>query len=405
VYYDDIVVGSGLTALGVVLGLGLRKRILVLAGDRGGGFQYYDPRRSVPCAFLGAGGLGNSWHGVIPLSRKNDFAGTTDADFLELFTRFYPHAGVDRQLCQPRLFVPWRPIRPLREFARLQHAHGELLSLQHESADRFDAGEARVSVHTRSGAAHQCRRLWIAAGTLHTPGLLERSLPDRVARAHISDHVLCYVGLINGRDPPLPRRSRDGVVFAAHYEPEARSLYTLRPARFEFRTLDAGIEQRAVFGMPTGSALLKIMRRFSPALLAEAFHNRAGILPRADIYSVYAQTDVMDAYVRRPGEFPLEPQVDVIARATAAAREQLSFPGLQRSRRVELYIPGIHLHHSVEVDSLARHDINQVRSPVQIVDASVVSSLGPDHPSFKLMLAAFVRAARMCAGGADARSA
>jgi hypothetical protein len=152
-----------------------------------------------------------------------------------------------------------RVIRPARELARLKRTYGNSLSVQHDGADRFDVGDGRVTVYTRSGAVHRCRRLWIAAGTLHTPKLLERSLSDRIARAYVSDHARCYVGLINGRDPPLPIRSPDGVLFRAHYEPDARILYTLRPARFEFRTLDAGIEQRAVFGMPTGSALLKIM--------------------------------------------------------------------------------------------------------------------------------------------------
>jgi hypothetical protein len=395
VLYDDIVIGSGLTALGVVLGLGRDNRTLVLAGNRRRTLLYYDQRRSVPCAVLGVGGLGNYWHGVIPLRQTSNLGEANDADFATLFARFYPHNEVVRNLRQPLLFVPWRPIRPPREFARLQRERGAALSVQHDTAERFDAGDGNVTVHTSSGALHRCRRLWIAAGTLQTPELLERSLPDRIARGYVSDHALCYVGLIDGYDPPLPRRLRDGVLFPAHYEADARALYTLRPARFGFRTLDAGIEQRAVFGMPTGSALLKIMRRFSPALMAEALHNRAGIFPRADRYSVYAQTDVVDAYARRAGEFPLEVRMQAVQDATAAAREQLSFRGLQRSRRLDLYIPGIHLHHSVDLASLGRHDINQARSPVQIVDASVIESLGPDHPSFTLMLAAYARAARM----------
>ena len=43
-----------------------------------------------------------------------------------------------------------------------------------------------------------------------------------------------------------------------------------------------------------------------------------------------------------------------------------------------------------KVDSAA--DINLPTSRVQIVDASVLSGIGPDHHSFRMMAAAFQRA-------------
>jgi hypothetical protein len=395
--YDHIIIGSGLSALGVALGLGPQHRVLVLADAPRGTLLYYDQRRTVPCAFLGAGGLGNFWHGVIPLSRRNDFDAATDVEFTRLFEYFYPRAAITAALHSPLLFVPWRAIRPQREFARLAHTRGDSLSLRLESADRFETGDAGVSVHTRAGSAYRGRRLWIAAGTLHTPELLTRSGLGQLAREHVSDHAFCYVGQIGAQTPPLVRRVGGGLLFPAHYAESAQALYTVRPARFGYRVLDAGIEQRAVFGMPAGSAMLKIMRRLSPALLTEALYNRVGLFARAPIYSVYAQTDVADAYSRRPGELPLQARMDRIMHATSQAREQLSMPGLQRSRRAELYIPGIHLHHSLELSLLAGCGINQPESAVQIVDASVIQSLGADHPSFKLMLQARLRAARAAA--------
>lgn len=58
--FDDIVIGSGLTALGTVLGLPAGRRILVLAGEASGRFSHYDARGAVPCAFDGMGGLGEA---------------------------------------------------------------------------------------------------------------------------------------------------------------------------------------------------------------------------------------------------------------------------------------------------------------------------------------------------------
>lgn len=390
--FDDIVVGSGLSALGTVMGLDRERRVLVLAGAAAGEFAYYDARRVVPCAYQGLGGLGNSWHGVIPLSMRANFGGATQAGFAKYFAAFYPHTSLDATLPQSRLFVPWRPIRPARELARLESQSEGCLSLQTQAATKFHWQDDGITVGTVDGSQYRGRRLWIAAGVLHTPGFLERSLGHSCARGLVSDHVLSYAGQLHGQPSPSVTRTRDGLLFPAHYPANGQSLYMLRPARFAFRKLDFGIEQRAVFGMPTGNAVARIMRRMSPGLLAEALYNRAGLFPSAGIHSLYAQTPVPDAYALASGALPLEARTDAIASATARAREQAPFAGLRQSRRNEFYIPGIHLHHSVHLPAIQALGINQPHSPIQVVDASVIADIGPDHHSFKLMLLARDRA-------------
>jgi hypothetical protein len=325
---------------------------------------------------------------------NNNFGVATDAEFADLFARFYPHAKLVEHFRRPQLFVPWRPIRPARELIRLEKAATSTLTIRRQTAQWFRGGDAGVSVATRDGSEYRGRRLWIAAGSVHTPGLLEQSLGGKFSRGYISDHALCYVGQLTGHRAPAITRTREGVFFEAHYEPLQSALYTLRPARFAFRDLDYGIEQRVVFGMPTGSAVAKIVRRLSPGLLAEALYNRAGVFPKADVYSVYAQTAVRDAYVLRSGSMPLEARAELIRSATTASRERAPFAGIRLSQRHDLYIPGIHLHNSVEPDGLAAHGIDQPGSPIQIVDASTLRNIGPDHHSFKLMLLAYARARR-----------
>jgi hypothetical protein len=396
--YDDIVIGSGLCALGVVLGLARGNRTLVLAGPAQGTFAHYDASRSVPCAYLGTGGLGNFWHGVIPLSRAESFSHrfSSMAEFRDLFAHFYPGAPPIAVAARPHLFVPWRPIRPKRELLRLTRRRGGALVLRAQHASRFDYNGAGLAVYTLEGPSYSARRLWIAAGCLHTPALLERSLGQGFARDYVSDHALYYLGLLRDHPAPAVARSRDGVFFPAYHDTAATTLYTLRPARFAFRELDAGIEQRAVFGLPTGSAVAKIMRRMSPALLAEALFNRTGLFARAASYSVYAQTRVADAYALGTGALPLQVRLERITAAAVEARARAPFAGLQHSKRSDLYIPGIHLHHSVEPSALSSHGINQPGSPVQIVDSSVVADVGPEHPSFRLMLLAYIRARKVC---------
>jgi hypothetical protein len=396
--FDDIVIGSGLAALGAAIGLAKSPRVLVLAGPREGRFSHYDGRATVPSAYLGEGGLGNDWHGVIPTGWRHDFGAGDDAGFAALFRHFYPRSDPTPRLGQPWLFVPWRPIRPRAEFARLQRMRGEWLVLVPELALDFRADARGVTVRTASGT-HRGRRLWVAAGALHTPPLLERSLGPGIARGRVSDHVACYMGQADGLAAPRIERTREGAFFQAWHGTDADALYTLRPARFAFRTLDYGIEQRAVFGLPTGSAIAKITRRMSPGLFAEAFYNRFGLFPAAPRHSVYAQVLVRDAYRTGGDGTVLTADTAAIRAASDAARAQAPFPGMRPSQRPELSIPGIHLHHSVDTEALARAGVGEAGFPVQVVDASVLREIGPEHHSFKMMLAAHDGAARIVGAG------
>ncbi len=417
--FEDVVIGSGLAALGAVIGLEHSASVLVLTGPSAGRFSYYDARRTVPCAYLGAGGLGNDWHGVIPTGWRCNFGATSDEDFAATFACFYPHTPIRERLGTPGIFVPWRPIRPRRELRRLSAARGGRLTLRPELAERFSIGERGVEVHA-GGRVIRARRLWVAAGVLHTPALLERSLGAKLRRPVVSDHVFCYVGQADGLPVPRATRGWDGMFLPARYSenaaegaaadlganarghtgatevssnPGANALYSLRPARFAFRELDFGIEQRAVFGLPTGSAIAKIARRLSPGLLAEALFNRFGLWPDAARQSVYAQVLVSDAYVWREGEAtPLQPRSNRIAAATDAARRDVPCDRVQLSRRPEMHIPGIHLHHSVDMAALKATGVNSADAPVQVVDASVLSAIGPDHHSFKMLVSAMTRA-------------
>jgi hypothetical protein len=392
--FDDVVIGSGLAALGAALGLGADRRVLVLGGSAQGAYAYYDARRTVPCSFLGFGGLGNDWHGVIPTGMNPHLGITSREDFAALFRYFYPNTEVRERLGTAGLFVPWRPIRPAREWRRLQEARKDRLVVL-----RLRAGG--VEAVTDDASAFRCRRAWVAAGALHTPGLLARSFGAGLHRKLVSDHVLCYIGQVDGEAPPRITRSRDGMFIPATFSGSSEGLYTLRPARFGFRRLDHGIEQRAVFGLPTGSAIKKIVRRLSPGLLAEAFYNRFGVFAAADVYSVYGQTRASDAFglgddgalVERPAAIRI---------ATDRVRQEQPFDRLQASRRPELHIPGIHLHHSVDLEELAREGLDSPESPVQVVDASVLTDIGPEHHSFKMLYLAHRRARNsLTRAGAD----
>jgi hypothetical protein len=287
------------------------------------------------------------------------------------------------------VFVPWKAVRPARELARLAGANPGRLVLLPEPAQSLALGDGAASVTGASGA-RSASRAWLAAGALRTPGLVEAVCPG-AARAVVSDHAFCYLGQVAGHAMPVPRRVPHGLLLAADYDAGATALYSRRPARFGFRRLDFGIEQRAVFGMPTGNAVAKLARRFSPGLLSEAFFNRLGWPAGGKLQSAYAQVRVADAYALGRDGRALTPRGEAIRASTDRARQAQPFPDLRPSRRPELFLPGIHLHHTLDLDALGRGGVNVPGSPLQVVDASVLEDIGPDHHSFRMMALAYRR--------------
>jgi hypothetical protein len=399
--FDEIVVGSGLAALGVVLGLPANRRVLVIGGPTGGRFVYYDQTRNKACAYLGHGGLGSYWHGVISTGGQQNVAGVTHEHFDRVLRHFYPNTDISERLGKPWLFVPWRPVRPKAEWHRLQAKRSGRLVIVREIVSRFASGNNEVAVHT-AGSIYRGERVWVCAGALHSPALLDRSLDAQVSRPFVSDHVFCYLGQIDrsrtGVAPPRVQRTRDGVWFEGRHDQKDRALYMLRPARFTFSRLDHGMEQRSAFGRPTGNGLRNIVRGASWGLFAEALYNRSGLFPNARVQSVYAQINVPDAHRLHSSEGQLSTRRDAIQSVVDDVRDSPPFRGMLTSKRPDLFIPSTHLHHSVDVDALMRADVNGPASRVQVVDASVMRDIGPDHHSFKVMVSGFQRAQALTGG-------
>ena len=394
--FDEIVVGSGLSALGAVLGLPTNRRVLVIGGPTSGQFVYYTGDWTYPCACLGHGGLGTYWRGVISTAGQQNFAGASAGYFETLVRRFYPNTHISERWGKPWLFVPWRPVRPKDEWRRLKAERSNRLVFLHESVSRFTPGNRDVSVST-GNSTYRAKRVWLCAGALHSPALLDRSLERRVSRQFVSDHVSCYLGQIDrlrtGVAPPRVQRTKDGVWLEGRYDEQGRALYTLRPARFAFSRLDCSIEQRSAFRRRTGNGLHNILRSASLGLMAEVLYNNSGLFPNARMQSVYAQITVPDAHRFRSCDTQLSVRRDVVQSFVDDVRAScLWTQQMQTSRRPDIFLPSIHLHHSVDVDALTRAGVNGPTSRVQVVDASVLPDIGADHHSFKLMVAAFQRA-------------
>ena len=166
---------------------------------------------------------------------------------------------------------------------------------------------------------------------------------------------------------------------------------TSKPARFDYKELDKSIEQRAAFGLPTKGMFAKLVSATSIGLLAEAAYNKLGLFPYSNLRNLWGQLHIPDAYEFTPdnSESLLTPRIKYIEQQINTAHESLNIRDHLPTKTKSIYIPGIHLHNTINSEEL-----NKLRFPngLNFVDSSILSNIGSAHPSFRIMLAAYVSA-------------
>ena len=326
---------------------------------------------------------------------RNNFSNVSITDFIEFFSQFYPHTDIAQRIGKPWLFVPHRAIRPDKYWRRLLQER-DRLQIRTIPATLLEDQIDRIQV-IAGGESYTCKFAWLVAGALHTPSLLATSFGAPLARQTADDHAIIYLGLIDqGRTCQYaiqqPHRDQGGMWLPLRYSGTPEALLTTRPARFDFKTLDSGIKRRTLFGLPTGNAVARLLTAPSPGLVAEAFFNKFGLFPLSRFQSAYAQFPVTDAYGFSSATAELTPRNDAIVAAARALRSSLAIDGLIPSRQMELFIPGIHLHNTVNQQASKAVNVDVPGSRILIADASTLTNIGPDHHSFKMMLSGFLRA-------------
>jgi len=390
---DDIIIGAGLTGLAVVVGLDPARKVVVFTGQDGQGLRSY-PGTQTPYAHFGPGGLGAYWHGVIPLCDRTSLVEDRDA-FARLFSHFYPSSRIRPEGRANRLFVPWFPIRPTKELAALKEKRPNLTTVD-ASATRIRS-EAGGFVVEAGGSETRASRLWLAAGAVSTPKLLETLTGKTSTDSRmISDHIIGYAGQIPASAAVKDimrsiRRDLAGLDIPAFYNERGDILYTIRPAMFDFATLDKGFEKRAVFGLPLSRGLAGLQGRVSPGLIAEALFNKAAIGRKAKAYSVYYQAAVPGLYaLDRQSALTGPVDQDAIRVLGVRAQQEAPFANLMPSHHPERYLPGIHMHGSLDTTELK--DLMTLENDahvLHVVDSSAMSVIGPEHHSFRVMARAY----------------
>jgi hypothetical protein len=394
--FDDIIIGSGLSALATALGLRSQgRRILIVAGSDQAIRQY--PNSNIPAARGSRGGMGQYWHGVIPLSLNHCPAGLTVAGWSELAGQFYAYADLHMLRGAEEYFVPHRPIRPAAHFLRLE-GEGSIV-ISDDNAQRVELGQNASNLQRVicDNDRYEARHIWLCAGALDTPRMLVRSRLIKSGPRPVSDHVIGYAGILDANADieammKAVRRNRDGVIFPFRFSENRAHFYTLRPARFDFAKLDTGFAKRAIFGLPTSRLLSGLAGNFSLGLVSEALYNKLGVFPKSERYSVYFQTTAAEAYLLGDDGNITVNESHGINEVLRAAQSHMPFDQVLSTRQPTLYIPGIHLHGSLAREECQQFGLGREFPNLHVVDASALHDIGPEHHSFAMMAAAYNRA-------------
>jgi hypothetical protein len=396
--YDDIIIGSGLTALATAYGLPPNRRVLVLTGGKQDRISYYDINSKIPCQNFGFGGLGSYWHGVIPMHYTEKLSSIPDCRITEIFQLFYPNESLTNLINSPWLFIPYKPIRPKPHWHKLSESRSDFLKLANTSARKIHQENNLWAVQIDNNQYMKSTRLWIAAGALGTPALLEESEDySSSVLSTVSDHLILYVGQINRKiHPHIPtpqiKHTSNGYWMKASSDFGNSGLMITKPAYFAYKTLDQGIEQRSAFGLPTSGIMKKVISAGSLGFITESIFNKFGLLPNSSVLSLYAQIRVKDGYRRLPQMQGVQADEKCITTSIKNFRNKLKQEELLLSRRPDLYIHGIHMHRTLNSDILSSLGIDTETSSCAIVDASAIDDIGSEHHSFRLMVRAFHRA-------------
>lgn len=397
--YEDIIIGAGLASLATAMGLQRSRQVLVITGGQEDDITQYDSSSGIPCQNEAIGGLGNYWHGVIPMHSNLLTSHASAEVFKDFFSRFYPRENIEDKVGKPLLFVPLKPIRPKQHWLKVENEFSGRLTFMHTRVSRISRSTlSRWEVHLNNGKSFETQRLWLAAGALGTPCILEKSKGfEKVVRDTASDHLILYAGQVNlklNSDVQAPRvqRTPSGYWISEADEFVADALVTKKPAHFSYKRLDYGIEQRSAFGLPTYGVIKKILTAGSVGFVAESLFNKFGLFPNSSMLSVYAQVRVKDGYTRLPNKKELEANADKISSRIELFRQEMADAPITLSCRPDLYVKGIHLHRTLREEVLPEVGINCDEGSCFVVDASSVDDIGSEHHSFRLMLNAYLKA-------------
>ncbi len=297
--YDHIIIGMGMSALGVIKGLSSADcKILVLDNyDNKPEFADYCDEK-IAIGRLGKGGASSLWHGVISnLSNYRELENYND-DFKDNFDELY-HTNDHSLFEKGYSFIPFKPLRP---FSVIQSKFSQKVDIVYDKVVEYHIDvSGKVEVRGEKQKFYS-NYLWICAGMVGTISLVSKST-CQFGKFTNDDHMVGYFGQIRRTDLSSDFIVKNQYTFSGHFKKFHKiklsnniSLYVnLRPAHFEFKDIRKAASKRSFFGEESGRVIHKLINSKSPGLILEALYNKFGFSIKSKVYNITGHIEILGA--------------------------------------------------------------------------------------------------------------
>lgn len=398
--FDHLVLGCGMTALGVIEALRESKKNIswgIISSIKDCNKILYEingKRRLAPYTSA-LGGASSKWHGVISypcdwgIAKQIEF----HQNFQKLLARFYPRFTEFEKIVSGYSYIPFRPIRPLMRVSE---------SVVDDYIVKIERESDIIVLHGVT-QKYKTRKLWICAGPEETFRLLVHS--GLASQECIMDeHMVGYMAQAN-KSQMSGLQNEPSVIYTnsghlkRHYKIcSDRQLYlTLRPAVLKFEDLRYAQGFRGFFSDSSISIVKKLMTKINVGLFSEAMYNKFGVQFPARKYNLVG-------HVELPGAVTMFADVDKlvvkynVSSMRLSGRETRAIDqhfGFELKYPDEVYLsPGIHfMNPRWLVSDIIDMDATDYESTKSIF---VLGGLGlrqksVEHPTFGFMVASYMK--------------
>jgi hypothetical protein len=396
---DHVIIGMGMSALGVLEGLQTQDNLSILVVDsplKEPEFAHFNGEKKV-IGQIGDGGNSDIWHGVIS-KLAADKSQIYNETFDKLINRYYPN--ISEKLKQGYSFIPQSPIRPKSiikdKFSKkVTFLHKKLISIEilNDYVKLFFADEI---VETK--------RLWLCTGTTGTFDILKKSNILNENLYSFDDHLVGYFGQIKSENILI--KNKISLVFKGHFK-SFNSIYlssgikmylNLRPAHFSFKNIQKASDSRSFFSQKSTSIIKNLLTKFNFGLIIEALYNKFGLFIPSNIYNIVGHVEICDVlnYSKSRGILSYnEKSINFSSDDISEIKKYFGSKVLM-STVVDL-APGIHFMNLKKSLDLSKIDDNiksdaNINHSVFICSGLSIKMKSPEHPTFSLLVYSYLKA-------------
>lgn len=388
-YTENIVVGSGMAALGVLEAIDdqnkLHKSRLIHAKTSKIFFsEESSPKK--PIETLQNGGNSNIWHSVISYFSNKKYL-KNKFDFF--FDKYFPNSIRALQKSSYS-FVPYFPIRPLKKINKKKKKLNQVLDDVIIHIEKNEKGLILVHGLKSSYSTHN---LFLCTGAMSSIKLLTSSCILKTTKSTLSEHLVGYFGQFSGSFIKSKTiRTYDGH-FKKHHQInlENRSLYvTLRPANFSFKNIKKANQFRNFFGRSSKSIFISLISKLNLALIFEALYNKFGLdLNISGKYNIVGHIESKNSVhincspFKNPSILYSEKEIIFSNKEIKSIKNYLKNIGVGSNIIINektLVSPGLHF-----LNSSLRDELQNLPKGIKFFGTIIFEDESPKHPTFDLL--------------------